>query len=133
ESVDHAQRDSPGDDTLVQVHGIQRAPGWLLARPAIRIPEARVFAPGAGAPVGDGRRGTEGLEPAHRSDLVEVDAEAPANRVEGRPRPVRSPERARERERQPRAGRREERPRDRGVEQLAALAGRVRSDLGELL
>src|SRR6185295_10473543 len=81
ESVDHAQRDSPGDDTLVQVHGIQRAPGWLLARPAIRIPEARVFAPGAGAPVGDGRRGTEGLEPAHRSDLVDVDVEAPANRV----------------------------------------------------
>src|SRR6185503_3035761 len=99
ESVDHTQGDSPGDDPFVQIHGIQGAPGWLLARPAIRIPEARVFAPGAGAPVGDGRRGTEGLEPAHRSDLVDVDVEAPANRVEGRPRPVRSSERARERER----------------------------------
>src|SRR5207245_7605338 len=41
ERVHHAERNRPGDLSLVEVDGVERSPGRLLARPAVLVPEAR--------------------------------------------------------------------------------------------
>src|SRR5262245_54954433 len=75
EFIHPAERRAPGDLSRVQIDGVERAPGRLLAGILVRIPEPGICSPRTLALVSALRAGRLGLHRADGSELIHVDIE----------------------------------------------------------
>src|SRR5262245_10040834 len=131
ELIHLAERSAPGDFSRVQIDGVERAPGRLLAGVLVLIPEAGILAPRTRSPVSGLRACRLRLHRADGAKLVHVDVEIARLWIEGRARPCRPTERAGEPERQFQPGRSVQAAAYNLVEQLSAIFLRLRCDLAE--